>query len=417
MQTLEKIWNKNFTLHWLTNFLTTLGFYMLLPTLPVFAVKVLGASNSQVGYIIGFYSLTAVTIRPLAGYAFDNYGRKQVYIGALILFSIFVFSYNLATSLTFLLVLRFLHGFSWGVTTTGGGTIAADLLPSPRRGEGIGYFGLSMTIAMALGPMIGVWLLGSPLPFLATSTASGAGNIFSRVFLGSGNYGQLFLIAGLTAALAIVIAALVKYPLIPLSRKSLTLNAFVESRVLPICAVMLLSTLVYGGLVSFITLYSDELGIANGGLFFLIYAIAMSLTRPIAGKQFDRRGPKIANIIGYSFLIAGYLLLAGSREIYGFLGAGILLGIGNGYVWPTLQTMVINLVEPQRRGVANSTFFSGIDIGIGLGSIVMGWIANQASIGSTFLISAFILVLPAAYLLITVLKDYEKKLANVNHGE
>lgn len=128
--------------------------------MPDYAVKMLGADESQVGYIIGVYTLSALAIRPLAGYALDSLGRKKIYLLALATFGLLIGTYYFATSLVLLLVLRLIHGLSWGVTTTGGGTIVADILPSQRRGEGVGYFGLSMTLAMAIGPGIGLWLMG-----------------------------------------------------------------------------------------------------------------------------------------------------------------------------------------------------------------------------------------------------------------
>ncbi len=380
------IWNGDFTLHWITNFLMALGFYFLLPTMPVFAVKALGADNSQVGYIIGVYALSAVAIRPLAGYLLDSVGRKKVFLWALVFFALIIISYYLAFSLLFLLLLRLLHGFTWGAVTTGGGTIAADILPPSRRGEGIGYFGLSMTLAMALGPMIGLWLMGDS------------------------HFGRLFFSAAFLGALAFLTATLVRHPSLQLTRNAISWSSFIENRVIPVCIAMFLAMTVYGGIVSFITLYSAEIGIANAGLFFLAYAIAMSLTRPFAGKSMDRRGPGPVLLIGFICLIAGFLLLSASRELIGFTAAAVLMGVGNGNIWPTLQTMVINIVEPQRRGVANSTYFSAIDLGIGLGSIVMGWLAQGTSIGTMYLISALILLIPLVYLFLYVIKDYNQKL-------
>ncbi|MCL6634582.1 MAG: MFS transporter [Peptococcaceae bacterium] len=364
-----------------------LGFYFLLPTMPVFAVKALGADKSQVGYIIGIYTLSAVAIRPFAGYALDSIGRKKVFLWALGFFALLIVSYHLAASLLFLFLLRLLHGFTWGATTTGGGTIAADILPPAKRGEGIGYFGLSMTLAMALGPMLGLWLLGDE------------------------RYGRLFLSAGFLGALSFLTATRVRHPRLPLTRRAIFWSAFVENRVIPVCTAMFFSTIVYGGIVSFITLYSEEIGITNGGLFFLVYAAAMSAARPLAGKVMDRRGPGPVISAGFLTLIAGFLLLWASRDLTSFTAAAVLIGIGNGNVWPTLQTMVINMVEPQRRGVANSTYFSAVDLGIGAGSITLGWLAEGTSIATMYLACALILVIPLAYLSLYAIRDYNSKVA------
>jgi len=244
-----------------------------------------------------------------------------------------------------------------------------------------------MTLAMALGPMLGLWLMGDT------------------------RYDRLFFGAGLLAALAFFTATLVRHPRLQLTRRPLSWGAFIENRVAPVCIATFFLTTVYGGIVSFITLYSDEIGIANGGLFFLAYAAAMSVTRPLAGRIMDRRGPAPVIMAGFIFLIAGFLILWAIRDLTGFTAAAILIGIGNGNIWPTMQTMVINMVEPQRRGVVNSTYFSALDLGIGAGSISLGWLAQGTSIGAMYLASALILLIPLAYLSLYVLKDYSNKVA------
>lgn len=377
---------KDFILFWMANFLMALGFYFLLPTMPVYAMKVFGADKSQVGYIIGFYTLSAVAVRPFAGYALDSVGRKKVFLAALAVFALIIGSYYLAASFLFLLLLRLLHGFSWGVVTTGGGTIVADIVPPERRGEGLGYFGLSMTLAMALGPVLGLRVMGG------------------------GQYGRLFLSAMLLAAAAFLLAGRINYPRLPLTRRPVSWHAFFENRVIPIAVITYFTTLVYGGVVSFIILYSEEIGIKNGGVFFLAYAAAMSLVRPWAGRLLDRRGPGPVITAGFLSTITGFLLLSASRGMPGFVAAAVVIGAGNGMVWPTIQTMVINMVEPQRRGVANSTYFSALDLGIGTGSILLGWLANLTSIGTVYFVSGLLLIIPLVYFFVHVLKDYNEKL-------
>lgn len=366
----ERLWTRDFNLLTLANLLMAISFYFLLPTLPVYVVKSLGADKSQIGYIIGVYTLAAVSIRPLAGYALDSLGRRPVYLYALGLFALIMPVYKLATGLALLLLIRLLHGFSWGFVTTSGGTIVADVIPPKRRGEGIGYYGLSMTIAMAIGPTIGLWLTGES------------------------NFGRLFTSAGILAAAALLLASFVKYPEVPTMKRSLSWQAFFEVKVLPLSAVMFFVTVVYGGVVSFITIYGPEVGIKNAGLFFLVYAVLMGLTRPIAGRLFDKKGPTPVMAIGFVSLIAGYVLLAVWRNPVGFLTSAAVMGIGFGMVWPCLMAMTVNMVPPQRRGVANSTVFSALDLGIGSGSVVLGLLANYTSISTMYLTSAFILIIP-----------------------
>ena len=379
----EKLWTRSFTLLWVTNFLMAIGFYFLLPTLPLYAMNVLNASESQVGYIVGIYTLAALAIRPVAGYALDSFGRKPVYLWALGFFTILMGTYYFATSLLYLLLVRFIHGLSWGVTTTGGGTIVADLVPPKRRGEGIGYFGLTMTLAMAIGPFLGLTIMGED------------------------RFSALFLASGVSIATAFVLANFIRFPETPLIKRSLSFNAIFERKVFPISIVMFLTTFVYGGIISFIVIYGTQIGIKNGGLFFLVYAVALSLSRPYAGKMLDRQGPKVVTLIGFPLLILGFILLAASKNVALFSLAAIILGAGNGMVWPTLQTMIINMVEPHRRGVANSTYMSALDLGIGGGSIVLGWLAGFTSISIMYLLCGLLTIVPLLYFNFFVAKFYK----------
>ena len=140
----DSLWTKNFTMHLLTTLFVVISFYFLLTIIPLIAVKQLGVDNSKAGYLIGVYSLSALLIRPFAGYAIDSFGRKKIFLFSICFFALFTFSYYLAATFTIFLLIRLLHGFAWGIFNTGSATIVADTVPSSRRGEGIGYFGLAM---------------------------------------------------------------------------------------------------------------------------------------------------------------------------------------------------------------------------------------------------------------------------------
>lgn len=388
----EPVWTRDFTLLWTANFLMAVSFYSLLPAVPSYAVKFLGAEKSQVGYTTGIFTLTAIMIRPLVGYTLDSIGRKSVFLLALGLFSLFTMTYYLASTLALMLAFRLLHGLSWGMITTGGGTVAADLVPTARRGEGLGYFGMSMTLAMAVGPMLGLKITEND------------------------QYGRLFGAASVLGALALAIAFLVVYPRVQPIKSALSLKNFFEGRVIPVAVVMFLAMTTYGGIVTFVALYSAEVGIANGGLFFLAYALAMTLFRPLAGKMMDRLGPVPVLISGLLLLMAGFLVLSASHGLLWFMASAVLLGLGNGNVMPTLQTMAVNLVEPQRRGVANSIFFSSTDLGIGIGSVALGWLADLTSLSAMYLACALILVIPLAYFHFSVANYYKVQMVKIQHG-
>ncbi len=379
----EPLWTKNFIMLCLSNLAMITSFYLLLPTLPKFASDVLGASKGQIGFILGIYSLAAVLIRPFAGYLLDSVDRRMVNLLSLAGFALVMLSYNLITSLALLFLVRFLHGFTFGLANTSGPTIAGDILPPSRRGEGVGYFGLSWALAMAIGPIVGLALI--------------ADNSYDRLFIGS----------AIIAGMALMLATPIRLPKLALVKRPMSWNSFFENKVMPLSMVMFFPSIGFGAVVSFITLYSDEIGVQNGSLFFVIYAVALTVARPISGRMFDREGPKKLFTAGLMLLIIGFIVLSQWGSASGIVVSAILIGLGNGASQPTMQAMVLEMVPPERRGIAISTIFSAVDIGIGVGSIVMGWLADFTSLSTMYLVSGLIIMLPLIYFYSFVSTHYQ----------
>ncbi|MBK6267260.1 MFS transporter [Marivirga sp. S37H4] len=381
------LYTKDFLLHCFSYLIMAVSFYLLLPTLPTFVTDVLGENKDKVGYIIGIYALSALLVRPISGYLFDKYGRRKLFLISMLLYAVVMASYGLAASFGFLLFLRLINGGVWGVVTTGGGTITSDIVPEGRRGEGIGIFGLSMTLSMAVGPLIGLQILKE-----------------------SGSYSVLFVTAGVLCLIAVGMSFMVNHPAIGNRQNKLEWANVFEPKVLKVSLVMLFLAFPFAGVMSFITLFAKELSLESTGLFFLIYAAGVSIIRPLTGKMMDKKGPGFVMVLSFAGTISGLVLLSQSEEIYGFLIAAFVLGLGNGIVMPTLQTMVINMVRPHKRGVATSTFFSSIDLGIGIGAFLLGNIAEIFSLSQMYLFCAFITVIPMVLFFGITLKDYKKKI-------
>ena len=379
----ETLLTMDYLLHWFSYLAMSMSFYFLLPTLPVYVVSGLGEGEDKVGFIIGVYSLSALLIRPVAGYALDHYGRRIIYLVALIAFTLMMGFYLFASSLVLLLILRFFHGLTWGVITTGGSTIAADLVPDSRRGEGIGYFGLSITLSIALGPLLGLSIMEPD------------------------HFDALFLSAFFLSILAFVLFFFIKMPVLkPLIKRKLAWDTFIEPKVLPVAWVMMVAAVSYGGIISFVALFYQEKEIAYGSLFFLVYSIGVAVFRPFAGRIMDSRGPEVLVVPAFVANIIGLVMLAYSETMPLFLFAAFIIGLGNGVIMPTIQTMVINLVQVERRGVANSTFFSAIDLGIGGGSMILGIVAAQFDLSTMFLLCAGLLILPLVFFKWRVMRHY-----------
>ncbi|HZK43794.1 MAG TPA: MFS transporter [Syntrophomonadaceae bacterium] len=372
LQQKEQLWTKDFILITLISLFTFVGFQMLLPTLPVYAIK-LGGSAAHAGLVIGIFTFAAVLIRPFTGYAIDVYGRRGFFFTGMLIFMACVLAYIWAPTLLILLLLRFIHGFGWGITSTTASTVAADIIPKPRMGEGMGYYGLAGTLAMALAPALGLFIIQGY------------------------SFDILFLISASMVVISIILAFFIKYQKINQKNAKIEYKfTLIEKAALRPSIVIFFVTMTYGAIVSFLALHTAQLGISNIGSFFTVYAIALAISRPISGRLADKRGFDSVVIPGIILIIIGMFLLYSASNLQWFLIAGVVYGAGFGAVQPSLQALAIVDTPPERRGSANATFFTGFDLGLGLGAIVWGIIAQTFG----YSIMYFCAILPAIIALI-----------------
>ncbi len=344
-----RLWTKNFILIMVVNLFVFMSFQMLLPTMPVY-IQHLGASEDIVGLVIGIFTITAVALRPFAGRASDTRGRKIVYFFGLTIIIISTFAYNLVATVGMLLALRLVHGVGWGSATTAAGTIAADVIPKSRLGEGMGFYGLTTVISMAIAPVIGLQMI--------------------QIW----DFNTLFYTSAILAIIAAFFALFIKYrPVDTPSPSKVTVKySMYEKEAYKPTAIIFLITLTYGSIVSFIALYATQFNIENIGIFFTAYALTLLVSRPSFGRLADKKGYGFAMIPGIICIGLTMIVLFLAQNLYFFLLAAVFYGIGFGAVQPSLQAMAVYNVPPQRRGAANGTFMSGFDLGIGIGSIIWG---------------------------------------------
>ena len=329
---MPKLWNRNFTLLTLSNFLMCSAYYSLISTLPVYISNELHSSKSVVGLVLSSYIVASVLVRPFTGFGLDKFGRKTIFIIALLCYSLVFNGYLFAWSVGIMILVRFTHGLTWGMTTTSNSTVAVDIIPPGKRGQGIGYFGVSTTLGMALGPVIG-----------------------SFIFQHAG-YQGMFILGGVIGFISMALAASMRYPdLIPNDAIEFKFSKLFESTTLLPSFNLLLIMITYGGLLSFVALYGHEIGIHNPAGFFLIYATGIIGARFAMGKFFDIHGPRMILIVCLSLLIGGFPFLGLVKNSFGFYASAIILGFGNGVVFPTFQAMTNNMVPQNRRGAANSS--------------------------------------------------------------
>lgn len=360
------IWNKTFFLVLSVSFLMFLSMYMLLPTLPLYA-QTLGGNETIAGTIVGIFTFSAVLIRPWFGNLLDRRGRKPILSLGLGLFLISSLVYHFAFTIILLLLLRAIQGIGWGASTTAASTIASDVIPADRRTEGMGYYGIASTIAMSLGPALGLYIVKYT------------------------NYALLFTASAIIAALGLAVSLLINYetpPPKPVKAKPAGSRVILEKTALAPSIVLFFITITYGGIVSFLPAYAAYRGVADIGAFFTVYALVLLLSRPIIGKLADRYSIKWFLAPGIVLLAGALLLLAKTWTLPMFLLVAVLYGLAFGAVQPILNALVISLSPPERRGAANATFAMAMDLGIGLGAIVLGFIVQKLGFESMYLCSA-----------------------------
>lgn len=389
---LPPLWTKSFTLLVIGNLFVFMSFQMLLPTLPPQA-KAIGADEIEIGLVTTLFSIAAVLIRPIIGFILESATRKWlVIIGAVILL-ILTLSYSWTSVIFVFLLIRFLHGLAWGWSTTANGTVAVELVPVKRIGEGMGYYGLSITIGMIVAPSVGILIyqhFG-----------------FKPLIYGSAILGMLAVAALLT----------VQYRT-PKSVQEKTFNvkdfSFMNSLIdkhgrFP-ALLTFLSSFGYGGIITFIVIFGQERGIDQIFLYYLSNALSATAVRPISGKWFDRNGPWALTIVCALLTFAALWILSFTYSVGMLILAGILFGAGYGSLMPALQSWVLSKTPEDRRGIANGMYYSAIDSGIGFSAIILGFLSSMMSIGAIFQISSICFLIVMAF----VWKDYVKEKNRTN---
>ncbi|MCL6570393.1 MAG: MFS transporter [Bacillus sp. (in: Bacteria)] len=360
----ERIWTRDFVLICLANFFIFLGFQMTLPTLPLF-VKDLGGNDQLIGFVVGIFTFSALLMRPYAGHSLETKGRGFVFLIGLAVFVLSVGTFGFLTSIVFLFVMRVVQGVGWGFSTTASGTIATDLIPPARRGEGMGYYGLSGNLALAFGPSLGLLLTGIV------------------------SYKQFFLICAGCGLVALMLSSKIhfkrgeKVPVGTTKKRD-----FYEKSAVKPAMLMFFITVTFGGIAAFLPLYTTEKHIAGIQMYFLLYAVALMVTRTFAGQLYDRKGHQAVFLPGTLLILMAMILLSWLPNSLILYVAAILYGLGFGMVQPALQAWSIEKAPINRRGMANATFFSFFDLGVGIGAIIFGQIGYQYGYRSIYAASA-----------------------------
>jgi MFS family permease len=356
------LWTPGFALACLANFLLGMSFYLLMPTLPFHLVEALGADQATVGMILSSYVLAALLVRPFSGFIVDRFNAKHAYLVALAVYVVFTAGYLWAQTVLAFVVVRLGIGLTFAVLSTASNTQAIDIVPSARRGEGIGFFGLMSSLAMAMGPMAGLWLMDH-YPF------------------------ELIFEATVLCGLAgLIVASLVRSP-----RKQrnppaavLSLDRFLLVKGVPLALNLAVLGLGYGMLLAFAAIYGKQVGASNTGVFFTLMAVGMMISRAFSGRLIDSGRVVMATNGGTLAVVLGLAAMALSQGPGLYFASGLLAGFGFGVVYPAYQTMMVNIGGHAQRGTAVATYFSALDVGIGLGMLLAGIVAARFGLSAAF---------------------------------
>ena len=378
------------------NFLLYFGFWLLIPVLPFYLSEIFNAGNSTIGIILSCYTVAALCIRPFSGYFLDSFARKPLYLLAYFIFMTMFAGYIIAGSLVLFILFRIIHGVSFGMVTVGGNTVVIDIMPSSRRGEGLGYYGLSNNIAMAVGPMSGLFLHDAGMSYTTIFCCS----------LGS-------CIAGF------ICASLVKTPYKPpVKREPISLDRFILLKGIPAGISLLLLSIPYGMTTNYVAMYAKEIGInATTGFFFTFMAVGMAISRIFSGKIVDKG--KITQVIsaGLYIVVFSFFLLSACVYIINwnsmacgiiFFAVALLLGVGFGIMFPAYNTLFVNLAPNNQRGTATSTYLTSWDVGIGIGMLTGGYIAEVSTFDKAYLFGACLSIISMLYFNGKVTPHYHK---------
>lgn len=367
------------------NFLLYFGFWLLIPVFPFYLSEIFHVSNSTIGIVLSCYTVSSLCIRPFSGYLLDAFARKPLYLFAYFIFMLVFAGYMLASLLTVFIILRVVHGFSFGMVTVGGNTVVIDIMPSSRRGEGLGYYGLTNNIAMSIGPMFGLFLHS-----------------------GGASYITIFSYALVSCALGFLCAWLVKTPYKPpVKREPISFDRFILLKGLPAGFSLLLLSIPYGMTTNYVAMYARQIGItAETGFFFTFMALGMAVSRLFSGRLVDKgmvtqvisAGIYLVCFCYFGLTACGWLVDWNYQvTIVLFFMIALLLGIGFGTMFPAYNTLFVNLAPNSQRGTATSTYLTSWDVGIGIGMLTGGYIAEIATFRMAYFFGAALTVVSLLY--------------------
>lgn len=374
MEQQQRIFTKRFVSLFFTNMAVFFVFYGLITTLPLYAIGELGRTDDESGLLVTVFLLSAIFMRPFSGKLLDLYGKKRLLVISLFFYLLCTILYIIFKPFALLLILRFFQGIWFSIATTASGSLAADIVPDNRKGAGLGYFTMSTNLAVVVGPFVGLLLIQYT------------------------SYNVLFIVLSAVVTIGALFALSVKTSDLP--RPVLTERNFkfkfddlFERKALPLAFLACMIAFSYSSVLSFLSLYADQKHLLEAAsYFYAVFAVAMIGVRPFTGKVYDTIGPKFVIIPSFLLFAIGLVMLAFANDTWLFLASAVFIGAGYGTLTTSFQSLCVQAASGKRSGYATATYFTLFDIGIALGSYVLGIVAVKMSYESVYELSALLLV-------------------------
>ena len=392
---LERLWNRDYVKVMTCNFLLFFAFYLLTPLLPLYLDEQFGADKDTIGVVLSGYVIATLLVRPFSGFVVDTFDRKKVLMCCFFLFFICFTGYIGAGTLLMFAIVRTLHGLPFGATTVANSTAAIDTLPSSRRNEGMGFYGLSNNLAMAIAPSAGIW-----------------------IYHATDNFALLFWISLIVALAGFGCAATIRLPRRkPVEGKPpMSLDHFFLTRAWLMALNILLFGLCWGVMSNYVAIYAkEEMGITDGtGVFFAILSGGLVISR-LYGARKLRRGLLTENAVEGALLSSvGFTLFALAPGQWAFYLSAFLVGLGNGRMYPAFLNMFISVARHDQRGTANSSILTSWDLGMGIGILLGGVLAEFISYTAAFWATAFSQIAGTLLLMVFTRSFFHRRKLNQN---
>lgn len=366
---LERLWNREYCKAMAGNFMLFFSFYLLTPLLPIYLDSQFKADKDMIGLVLSGYVVAALIVRPFSGFIVDSFNRKKVLMLCFFAFFICFTGYIGAGTLLMFAIVRTIHGLPFGAATVANSTVAIDVLPSSRRNEGIGYYGLSNNLAMAIAPSVGIWIYGA-----------------------TDNFSLLFWISLAVAFLGFYCSTAIQLPKRqPIEGKPhLSMDHFFLTRAWLMAINIFLFSICWGVMSNYVAIYGKEMmGITDGtGIFFALLSGGLFTSRLYGAKSL-RQGRLTENAMeGACISAVGYTLFALAPGEWAFYVSALLIGLGNGRMYPAFLNMFISVARHDQRGTANSSILTSWDLGMGIGILIGGILVEYAGYSIAFWFTA-----------------------------